>query len=255
MWSLRRVLLCLAVSVWVVAAVADDTCSAPVIVSRRHARFVPLNASYPGLRRVHESPPIYVVDDFLSAAECEQWRVASAGALTRSTLTLGVDAATSEARTSSSAVLPKRAWLAHRVALLTQWPADAQEPPQVSLYTRGQAYAPHYDHLDPCGPSRESLTHGGQRVATVLVYLATPRRGGATHFVELGLRVAPVEGSAVVFFPASTDGAVDGATYHEAEAAVDAKWVLQVWLRQRALAVSAVPKRDEIGRPRWLSEA
>ena len=38
------------------------------------------------------------------------------------------------------------------------------------------------------------------------------------------------------------DGYVDGLAWHESEDAVDAKWVMQVWLRQAAWAVwSAVP--------------
>lgn len=73
----------------------------------------------------------------------------------------------------------------------------------------------------------------------MLIYLNSVARGGATHFVELGLRVKPVMGSALVFFPATIEGYVDGLTYHESEAAIDTKWVMQVWLRQKAWAVGS----------------
>ena len=33
--------------------------------------FLPLNWAYPGLKRVHEKPPIYVIESFLSDKECE----------------------------------------------------------------------------------------------------------------------------------------------------------------------------------------
>ena len=32
--------------------------------------YMPLNMGYPGLKRIHEQPPIYVCHDFLSDDEC-----------------------------------------------------------------------------------------------------------------------------------------------------------------------------------------
>ena len=33
--------------------------------------YLPLNLEYPGLKRIHERPPVYVVEQFLSDAECD----------------------------------------------------------------------------------------------------------------------------------------------------------------------------------------
>lgn len=41
-----------------------------------------------------------------------------------------------------------------------------------------------------------------------------------------------VLGMAVVFFPATLDGALDPLLLHAAEPAVDVKWVSQIWIRQ-----------------------
>jgi hypothetical protein len=42
----------------------------------------------------------------------------------------------------------------------------------VARYTAGQFYLPHFDAFDlRTGPGRECVNSGGQRVATVLIYL------------------------------------------------------------------------------------
>ena len=42
--------------------------------------YLPLNLDYPGLRKVHNSPPIYVCDDFLTHEECDAF-ITTAGPL------------------------------------------------------------------------------------------------------------------------------------------------------------------------------
>ena len=79
-----------------------------------------------------------------------------------------------------------------------------------------------------------------QRVATLLVYLSgdgDEAQGGATCFRDLGapppLRVAPVAGDALLFFPAfHPSGRPDDRTVHAAEPAKAEKWVSQLWLHE-----------------------
>lgn len=47
-------------------------------------------------------------------------------------------------------------------------------------YVDGQKYEPHTDYFHDTYNSRPD--NGGQRVATVLIYLATPEEGGETVF-------------------------------------------------------------------------
>ena len=87
---------------------------------------------------------------------------------------------------------------------------------------------------------------GGQRTATLLVYLEDmgDDAGGATMFRDLGgegnfLKVQPKKGSALVSFP-SAGGILnvpfDICTLHAGEAVSDdaksIKWIAQLWLRQ-----------------------
>lgn len=52
------------------------------------------------------------------------------------------------------------------------------------------------------------------------------------HVRSLVLFTLTVSGMAVVFFPATLDGALDARLLHAAEPAVDTKWVSQIWIRQ-----------------------
>ncbi len=71
---------------------------------------------------------------------------------------------------------------------------------QILRYRPGAEYKPHNDYFDPAhsGTAR-ILERGGQRVATLVMYLNTPDGGGATTFPDVGLEVAPVRGNAVFF--------------------------------------------------------
>ena len=128
---------------------SGDVHGPKIYLDRSRARFLLLNPSYPGVRQIHDDPPVFLVDGFLTKDECKMWKVEAKASLERSTIMIEANADTSEARTSSSATLPKRDWLELRIADLTAWPPDRQEPPQISRYARGEHYTLHYDHFDP----------------------------------------------------------------------------------------------------------
>lgn len=119
-----------------------------------------------------------------------------------------------------------------RIAALLEWPLERGEGLQVLCYRPGAEYRPHHDYFDPTHAGAPALlARGGQRVATLVMYLATPTAGGATRFPETGLEIAPVKGNAVFFAYEEPQPATRtlhaGAPVQEGE-----KWVATKWLRR-----------------------
>jgi prolyl 4-hydroxylase len=141
-------------------------------------------------------------------------------------------ARTSEGMFFTRGETPLIARIEARIAALLRWPAINGEGLQILRYRPGAEYLPHYDYFDPVHPgSAPILQRGGQRVASLVMYLAAPLRGGATTFPAIGLEVAPVPGNAVFFSydrpHPSTSTLHGGAPVLEGE-----KWVATKWLRE-----------------------
>ena len=195
-------------------------------------------------REVHivvslKEPRIVVLGNLLSANECERMIELATKRLARSE-TVQVDTGASEineARTSEGMFFERGefdvcARLEARVAALFGWPVENGEGLQVLRYRPGAEYKPHYDYFDIDRPGTPAiLKRGGQRVASIVCYLNTPTRGGATTFPDVGLEVAPVRGHAVFFSYdrplAATKSLHGGAPVLEGE-----KWVATKWLRE-----------------------
>jgi prolyl 4-hydroxylase len=102
----------------------------------------------------------------------------------------------------------------------------------VLRYLPGAEYKPHYDYFDPTQPGTPGiLRRGGQRVASLVCYLNTPARGGATVFPDVSLSVAPVKGNAV-FFSYDRAHPVTRSLHGGAPVLEGEKWVATKWLRQ-----------------------
>jgi len=185
-------------------------------------------------------PRVVVLGNLLSAEECEAIIESAKPKLARS---LTVQTATggeelNADRTSSGMFFtrgqtPEVTAVEQRIARLVGWPVENGEGLQVLHYRPGAEYKPHYDYFDPKEAGTPTiLKRGGQRVATLVMYLNEPARGGGTTFPDVGLEVAPVRGSAVFFSydrPHPTTRSLHGgAPVLEGE-----KWVATKWLRER----------------------
>ena len=122
-----------------------------------------------------------------------------------------------------------------RLAALTNWPVDRGEGLQVLHYGETNRYEPHYDWFDPSSPgARKQLLRGGQRLATIIMYLSDVEQGGCTTFPKLGLQVAPKKGNALFFANASATGQPDDMTLHGGDPVLrGVKYVATKWLRMR----------------------
>lgn len=185
------------------------------------------------------NPRVIVFGDLLSPDECDEIIALAQARLERSqavqTDTGGSEvhpARTSEGMFFKRGEYPVCSRVEARFAELMQWPLEHGEGLQVLRYGPGAEYKPHYDYFDPALPGSASiLKRGGQRVASLVCYLNTPLRGGATVFPDVQLAVSPVRGNAVFFSydraHSSTRTLHGGAPVIEGE-----KWVLTKWVRE-----------------------
>ena len=188
-------------------------------------------------------PRVVVFGGLLADDECDRLVAAAHPRLARSE-TVRQTTGGSEvhaARTSHGMFFQREedaliARIERRIAALLHWPLERGEGLQVLHYGPGARYEPHHDYFDPAQPGTPRIVErGGQRVATVVMYLNTPQRGGATRFPDVGLEVGAVKGNAVFFSYDRPDPAT--LTLHAGAAVLEGeKWVATKWLREREFA-------------------
>ncbi|KAF3665398.1 Prolyl 4-hydroxylase 5 [Capsicum annuum] len=189
-------------------------------------------------------PRAYIYHNFLSKEECEYLISLSKPHMQKSSV---VDSSTgksmdSRVRTSSGTFLARGRDkvirdIEKRIADFTFIPVEHGEGLQVLHYEVGQKYEPHYDYfLDEF-----NTKNGGQRIATVLMYLSDVEEGGETVFPaakgnysavpwwnELsecgkgGLSVKPKMGDALLFWSMKPDASLDPSSLHGSVLSLDA---------------------------------
>ena len=184
-----------------------------------------------------DRPALRVLDGLLTGKECDELIALATPRLARA---LTVDATgnlqVDQRRTSVGMFfklgeLPLVAQLEQRIAELVDIPVSHGEGLQILHYLPGQEYKPHFDWFDPEQPGYATVTaRGGQRIASVVMYLNTPEAGGGTAFPEAGLTVTALRGSAVYF--AYDTG--DQSSLHAGLPVIRGeKWIATKWLRER----------------------
>ena len=197
-----------------------------------------------GDRRVHvlatmKHPRVIVFGGLLSDAECDELVASARPRLVRSET---VDNATggsevNAARTSSGMFFqrgetPLIDRIEQRIGHLLRWPVERGEGLQILHYRPGAEYRPHHDFFDPAQPGTPRiLERGGQRVGTLVMYLNTPVKGGATTFPDVQFEVAAAKGNAV-FFSYDRPHAVTRTLHGGAPVVEGEKWVATKWLRE-----------------------
>jgi prolyl 4-hydroxylase len=186
------------------------------------------------------APRVVLFGGLLSPEECDEMVRLARPKLTRSTV---VNASTGaydvhEARTSRGTYFERGendlvSRIEARIAELTSIPLENGEPIQILHYLPGAEYKPHFDYFDPKLPGNERvLAQGGQRIATVVMYLNDVESGGSTVFPEIGLDVLPHKGNAVFFAYSSERGELDSRTLHGGSPVTSGeKWIATKWIR------------------------
>jgi prolyl 4-hydroxylase len=186
------------------------------------------------------NPRVVVFGGLFSDAECDALVECAAARLVRSE-TVQLDTGGNEvnpARTSDGMFFARGeteliARLEERIASLLAWPMVNGEGLQILRYRPGAEYKPHYDYFDPAQSGTPSiLARGGQRVGSLVCYLNTPARGGATVFPDVHLDVAPIKGNAV-FFSYDRPHPMTRSLHGGAPVVEGEKWVATKWLRER----------------------
>ncbi len=184
-------------------------------------------------------PKVVMFGDFLSKNECDRLVEVARPRMQRS---LTTDLKTGDSkldvvRTSRGMFFnrsesPLIAAIETRIARLLAWPVEKGEHLQVLHYRPGDRYEPHYDYFDPSGDAAPALlARGGQRVATLLMYLREPEAGGETIFPEIGLRISPKRGCAL-FFSYDRPHPSTRTLHGGAPVIAGEKWVATKWLRE-----------------------
>lgn len=198
-------------------------------------------------------PRAFIYHGFLSKEECEYLIELAKPHMAKSTV---VDSTTgkskdSRVRTSSGMFLKRgrdkiiRA-IEKRIADFSFIPVEHGEGLQILHYEEGQKYESHYDYfLDEF-----NTKNGGQRVATVLMYLSDVEEGGETVFPaakanssslpwynelsecgKKGLSVKPKQGDALLFWSMKPDATLDPSSLHGGCPVIKGnKWSSTKWM-------------------------
>ncbi|KAG0454154.1 hypothetical protein HPP92_025458 [Vanilla planifolia] len=198
-------------------------------------------------------PRAFIYHNFLSKEECKYLIALAKPRMRKSSVVDGTTGKSkdSRVRTSSGMFLSRgqdkiiRA-IEKRIADYTFIPVEHGEGLQVLHYEEGQKYEPHFDYfLD-----KFNTNNGGQRIATVLMYLSDVEVGGETTFPYVkvnssslpwynelsecgkkGLSVRPKMGDALLFWSMKPDATLDPLSLHGACPVIKgSKWSCTKWM-------------------------
>ncbi|XP_042397878.1 probable prolyl 4-hydroxylase 6 [Zingiber officinale] len=212
-------------------------------------------------------PRIFLYEGFLSDEECDHIIKLARSKMKRSMVAdnKSGDSRKSNVRTSFGTFLTKHqdeviARIDQRIAKWTFLPEENAEALQVLRYQEGQKYVPHHDYFfDP-----KNKIRGGDRYATVLMYLSDVEKGGETVFpiaegassqfkddswsdcAKNGLAVKPKKGDAVLFFSLHINGTTDPASLHGSCPVIEGeKWSAPKWIHVRSYDNPQKPSSTE----------
>lgn len=192
--------------------------------------------------QISEDPRIFILKGFLSDADCDHIIKVSQPNLVASKI---VDEENkgeiSDSRRKSQGFFIPPQWtdpllrsIEKRIASLTKIPVENGENLHVLHYGIGGEFQAHCDFFNATPGGKQCESYGGQRVATVVMYLNTPESGGETEFPYANLSIKPKKGDAVLFYNLTPTGEVDPHSLHCGSPVIAGeKWIMTKWIRER----------------------
>lgn len=198
------------------------------------------------------TPRAFAFHNLLTSEECDHLVELAQPLMEKSMV---VDSSTgksvsSSVRTSSGHFLRRGhdevvARIERKLADATRLPVGNGESLHILHYQAGEKYEGHFDYFH----DEVNTVNGGQRVATVLIYLSDVEEGGETVFpsapvpsgasqeglsecARRGLAFRPRKGSALLFFSLKPDGTMDPFSLHSGCPVIRGdKWSATKWIR------------------------
>ena len=185
-------------------------------------------------------PIIYVVDDFISEDECQEFINCSKDKLQPATVVGLKEEQKLKDRTNEFAWLEHHAnesihEVSKRLSILVQMPIRNAEMFQVVHYESGTEYKPHFDSFDQSTElGKKYWEPGGQRMITALIYLNDVEDGGATYFPELNISINPKKGNVLVFHNTISETTnINPRSLHAGMPVTSGeKWAANLWFRE-----------------------
>lgn len=151
------------------------------------------------IRKLSSQPAVYIIDGFLSADECQSLiNVALKERLVPSkTGELGTKGKLNhKIRKSMQTKIDKNqnkivAKIKQRINRIIKLPIRLQEKMQIARYNKKGFYTHHWDFGN---------TEIADRLVTFMIYLNDVKEGGETEFPNLGIRVIPKQGRALLWY-------------------------------------------------------
>lgn len=180
---------------------------------------------------------IYLMNDFLTEAECEALiTLIDADRQPSGLLSDNVDV---DFRTSESCNLNPHhdvvKAVEQKISGITGIDPSHGETIQGQRYAEGQQFKPHHDFFHTDQPYwAEQKNRGGQRTWTVMVFLNEPSSDGQTAFPEARVAIVPRTGALLMWNNLGSDGCPNPRTLHQGMPVTGGlKYIITKWYRER----------------------
>lgn len=188
---------------------------------------------------MHQSIPlIKTMENFLTDEECRLLIEDSKDKLRDSTLLSysgygdipkGIRSSWSTRKDNNNLLVSK---IRNRISFIFDIDIVRFENLEVIHYNEGDEFKPHSDYFK--GPSAsQACENGGNRIATIIIYLNDVEEGGDTNFPQLNLSIQPKKGNILYFDYSNPDIEVKRRTEHHGKPVIKGeKWIAALWVRE-----------------------